>query len=632
MMIGVRRSNIPRRVYSSNRRLDRSAEVTDVGQRRRSGMSKNDRKVGRPDVSPDGRPTPFGEERSAFVAPERAPFIQRLLPVTGHLRGYVRRFLRPDALAGLTVAALAIPSGMAYAELAGLPAVVGLYALLLPVVGYALVGSSRQLVIGPEASISLLVGVAIAPMADGDPSRYAALAAMLALLIGAVYLIAFVARLGWIADYFSRPVLVGYIHGVVVVLIASQLGKLFGLSISAAEPIAKIVEVVREIGQTSLSTLATSVTAIASLLVIRRFVPRLPGSLIVVIGGIVASALFGLADHGVATAGDIPSGLPHLAFPSVGLDDLAVLAPTAVGLFCVGYADAVLTARSFAGRHGQNVRANQELLAMGVANAAAGISQAFPIGASGSRTAVNDQSGGRTQVVGLIAALTVAVVLLFLTAPVEFLPNAVLGAVIVVAALGLIDLDAWRAIAAAGRAEVGIAAVTMFGVVVLGVLWGLGIAVAITIVHASARSSRPHDAVLGWVPRLGRYADASTHRSARLTPAVVVYRLDDRLFFANADYARGRMLEAIDGATTRTRWLVLDAEGIPSIDATGIGMLELLIKQLGDDGIGIAIARAKKPLVDSLERAGLVDRIGPSNFHPNVETAVDECSKRLRIE
>jgi SulP family sulfate permease len=585
--------------------------------------------TGRPGHPVEGEPTPFSADRGAFAAPKRPPFLQRLSPVTGHLGRYGHRFLRPDVIAGLTVAALAIPSGMAYAEVAGLPPVAGLYALLLPVVAYALFGSSRQLVVGPEAALALLVASIVAPMAGGDASRYASLAAMLALLTGAVYLIAFVARLGWIADYFSRAVLVGYIHGIVIVLIAGQLGKLLGLSIDASEPIPQIKEVITEIGQTSLATLAVGVIAIAALVLLRHFVPKLPAPLIVVVVAIAASYLFNFAEHGVATVGHIPAGLPKLTFPSVGFEDFAKLIPGAVALFAVGYADGVLTARSFAGRHGQNVRANQEMLAMGAANAAAGISQAFPVGASGSRTAVNDQTGGKTQLVGIMSAITIALVLLFLTTPVAYLPKAVLGAVIVVAAIGLVDMNEWRALWAAGRAEVTIAAVTMFGVVVVGVLWGLVVAVALSIIHTTSRSARPHDAVLGWVPRLGRYADAATHASAQLTPAVMVYRLDDRLFFANAQYVRGRILEALDGATTPTRWLVLDAEGITAIDSTGTEMLEQLIEQLTTMGVRLAVARAKQPLLDAFDSVGLTDLIGAENFYPNVEAAVHACVERL---
>jgi high affinity sulfate transporter 1 len=529
----------------------------------------------------------------------------------------------------VTVAALAIPSGMAYAEVAGLSPVAGLYALLLPVVAYALFGSSRQIMVGPEAGLALLVTSALAPMAGGDEARYATLAGMLAVLTGGVYLVAYLARLGWIADYFSRAVLVGYIHGIVVVLLAGQLGKLMGLSIDAEDPVPQLVEVVQEIGEASPTTVAVSACALTALVLLKRLAPVVPASLAVVVIGIVASGALDLSDHGVATVGDIPPGLPSITVPLVSLDDLAVLVPAALALFCVGYADGILTARSFAGRRGQSIRANQEMLALGAANAAAGVTQAFPVGASGSRTAVNDQTGGQTQLVGIIAALVIALVLLLFTAPVEILPKAVLGAVIVMAAIALVDRKEWRALAIAGRMEVITASVTMLGVIVVGVLWGLAVAVILSILHATSRSARPHDAVLGWVPRLGRYADVSTHASAQVTPGIVVYRLDDRLFFANVNYVRARILEAIDGAKTPTQWLVFDAEGVSTIDSSGTQMLEQLAEQMQQGPISLAMARAKQPVLDALDASGLVDLIGSANFYPNVESAVKSCAERI---
>jgi MFS superfamily sulfate permease-like transporter len=350
----------------------------------------------------------------------------------------------------------------------------------------------------------------------------------------------------------------------------------------------------------------------------------------VVILGIIASAVFGLAAHGIATIGHIPPGLPKISFPSVGLEDFLALLPAAFGIFCVGYADGVLTGRSFAGRHGQSVRANQEMLAFGLANAAAGITQSFPVGASGSRTAVNDQTGGKTQLVGVISAVAVALVLMFLTQPVEKLPKAVLGAVIVVAAMGLVDVKGWKALISAGRIEVVIASVTMFGVIAVGVLWGLIVAVVLSIIHTTSRSAKPHDAVLGWVPRLGRYADASTHPSAQLIPGVMVYRLDDRLFYANANYVHGRILEAISGSPTNTRWLVFDVEGISDLDSTAVEMIEQLIEQLTAQSVSMAIARAKGPLQTTFDTSGLTALIGDANFYPNVEEAVRSCVDELK--
>jgi high affinity sulfate transporter 1 len=526
------------------------------------------------------------------------------------------------------VAALALPSGMAYAEVAGLSPVVGLYALLLPLVAYALFGSSRQLMVGPEAALALLTGAAVAPLADGDPTRYASLAALLALLAGCVYLLAWVIRLGWITDYFSRPVLVGYLHGVVVVLIVGQLGKMFGLSIDADEPIPQLVEFLSELDDISWTTLAVSVVSIVTILVLRQFLPGVPAPLVVVVAGIIASYALSLDARGVQTVGDIPAGLPSLGLPNASVDDVIALLPSALGIFAVGYADGVLTARSFAGRHGQHIRANQELLAFGAASVAAGGSQAFPVGASGSRTAVNDQAGGKTQLVGVMAAIAVALVLLFLTEPVALLPNACLGAVILVAALGLVSPSDWRALRSSGAGEVTIAVVAMVGVVTIGVLWALLLAVALSIIDVVRRSAKPHDAVLGWVERLGRYADMSVHPSARVTPGVVVYRLDDRLFYANARYFHARVLEAVAGAKATPHWLVLDAESIPLIDATGVETLERLLDDLGRTDVKLVVARIKQPLRDQFDETGLTGRIGRANFAANVEGAVRLCTDR----
>jgi sulfate permease, SulP family len=318
-----------------------------------------------------------------------------------------------------------------------------------------------------------------------------------------------------------------------------------------------------------------------------------------------------------------------LKIPKAPWHSVVDLIPDALGLFAVGFADSILTARSFAGRHGQNVRANQELLASGVANIAAGFSQSFAIGASGSRTAVNDQMGGRTQFVGLISAAVIAIILLVLTAPVAFLPKSCLGAVIVVAAAGLIEPEAWRALRAAGRRQVIIGAVTTFGVITVGVLNALIIAVVLSIIDVIARTQKPHDAVLGWVGRLDRYADASVHSSARLEPGIVVYRLDERLIFTSASYVKGRILEAINGAPTPTVFLVFDAESVSGIDASGVEMLEELHTALAKDGITMVVARLKGPTASRFDATGLTTMIGKDNFYGSVHAAVTACAARI---
>ena len=566
---------------------------------------------------PDGAAYP----ESPFQPARKPPLLERTVPVAGELADYGPGSARRDVLAGLTVAALALPAAMAYGELAGLSPVNGLYALLLPTLVYVLLGSSRQLVVGPEGSLAALAAAAILALATAGSSEAVALAGALALLVAACFLAARVLRLGWIADYFSRPVLIGYLHGVAIVLVISQLGKLLGLDVDARRPLRILGEVVREVGDVQGTTILVSGLALAVLLPLRFVAPRLPAALVVVAGAIAASWLLDLDDHGVAVVGSVPAGLPSIVLPTPPLGDVVVLLPAALGIFLVAFSDAILTARSFAGNHQQSVRAPQELLAVGAANAAAGLSQGMVVGASSSRTAVNDAMGARTQLAGLAAVGSIVLILLFLTDPIAYLPTAVLGAVIVSAAIGLVDRSAWRTLWDTDRVELTIAAVTTGGVVAVGVLEALVFAVGLSIVDVVRRSATPHDAVLGWVDSLGRYGDVAVHHSARVTPGVVVYRLDDRLFFANAGYVKGRVLEAVRGSPDPVRALVFDAEAVTHVDATGLAALTDLRETLRQSGVRLVLARAKNPLAHRLRESGFTDGQTPS--YPTVRAAVE---------
>lgn len=561
-----------------------------------------------------------------FRRAPKASLLTRTIPLTGQIRQYRGSSARRDLVAGVTVAALALPSAMAYAEVAGLSPVNGLYALLLPTVAYALLGSSRQLIVGPEGSIATLVAAAVLPVAAAGTPHAAEAAALLAILVAVCFALAWLLRLGWVADYFSSPVLLGYIHGVAAVLVIGQLGKLLGLSIQASDPLPQLWEVLRELGSASGLTAALASCSLAALLLLRRFMPRLPAALLVVLVAIGLSWALDLQAHGVAVVGAIPAGLPSFVVPTLPWDEVATLVPAAVGIFLVCFADEILTARSFAGKHNENVRGSQELLAMGAANAAAGFTQGFSVGASGSRTAVNDDMGARSQVAALVAALTVMVILLFLTEPVQYLPKAVLGAVIVSAAIGLVDPTAWRALAAIDPVEVAIAGVTTGCVIAFGVLQALVVAVGLSVIDTVRRSARPHDAVLGWVDRLGRWADVSLHRSARTTAGIVVYRLDDRLFFANARYFTGRVREAIRGAPAPVSWLVFDAEAVTHVDTTGLAALERLTTDLRGEEITLVVARLKTRMEEQFGSAGLTETIGRTRFYPTVDAAVDACA------
>jgi len=576
--------------------------------------------AGPADAAADGADD--GPERPFVHLPRRRP-VHRLVPVVRHLQGYDRSAFQVDLVAGVTVAALAIPSSMGLAEVAGVAPVAGLYALLLPVIAYAALGSSRQLVIGPSAAAAALVGAGVTSIAAGDPTRHAALAGMLALLTGGCFLLSRLVRLGWVADYLSRPALVGFIHGVVVILVCGQLGKMTGVPVDADGPIGELADVVVGLDDLSVTTLAVAVLALLALFAFRRWLPRSPGALIVVVAGIVAGAALDLADHGVATLGAVPSGLPELTWPRVGLTDLLELIPLAIGLLFLVYADSILTARAVAGRHRQHVDADQELLALGVANLTAGISGAFPVGNSNSRTAVNEELGVRTQIGSVASVATVGVVLLFLTAPLADLPDAVLGAVIVYGAWTLVSPADWRSLRAVSRAETLIAVVGLAAVVLFGVLAGILVAAALSMVDMVRRAARPHDAVLGYVPRLDRWGDVSVHRTAQRTPGVLVYRLGAPLFFANADYVKGRVAEAIQGTPDPVHTVVLNADGMNDLDTAGAVALTELIDDLADAGITFRMARATAPLRERLARAGLIERIGREHLHPTVAAAVE---------
>ena len=582
-------------------------------------MAKDDERPTRP--SEQGSETGYGGT-AAFRPAKKEPLLVRAVPVLEDVPRYRGSSAGRDLLAGLTVAALALPSAMAYGQLAGLSPVNGLYTLLLPTVAYVLLGSSRRLVIGPEGATSTLVAAAVLPLAIAGSDDAAELAAMLALLVAACFLLARVLRLGWIADYFSRPVLIGYLHGVAVTLVIAQLGKLLGIEVDARGSLDRLWEVLQELGDVSGVTLAVSVASLSAMFGLRRFLPIVPGALIVVVAAIALSWLLDLASHGVATVGPLPGGLPRPTLPTPHLSDVLALAPAALGLFLVSFADEILTARAFAGKRREHVRASQELLTMGAANAAAGFTQGFSVGASGARTAVNDAIGARTQIAGLFSAGAIVVVLLFLTEPVQYLPQAVLGAVIVAAGIKIVEPAAWRALASIDRVEVAIAAVTTGCVVFFGVLEALVVAVGLSIIDTVRRSARPYDAVLGWVPHLEGYRDVALHPSAQVTPGVVVYRLDDRLFFANAEYVKGRVREAIHAAPTETSWFVFDAEAVGHIDSTGMEALLDLTRELMGEQIRLVVARLRTRMRPDFEAAGLTDAIGPEHFYPSVKLAV----------
>jgi SulP family sulfate permease len=563
--------------------------------------------------------------RSPFASASKPPLVQRFVPLTASLKGYSGGRLRVDAIAGLTVAALALPAGMAYAELAGLPVTAGLYALLLPVLVYAGLGATRRGVIGPEGAVALLVATALGPLAAAGSPEYVALAAALAIAVGCVFIVARLLRLGWLADYFSQSVLVGYISGVAILMAIGQLSKLTGVSSDVEGDVKKAVDIILHIGEANLWTIGVSLVTLVILVTLQRLAPRWPGALIVVVLGMLASWGLDLASHGVDLTGPVPAGLPALGRPDVDTSQLTSLIVPALAIFLVSFADAILTARSFAAKHRETVDADQEMLAFGTASIASGFSQGMPIGASGSRTAVNDSMGATSQVSGLVSFATIALILLFLTAPIQYLPSAVLGAVILFASVRLIDAAQWRALARSSRAEVAIAAIAAFFVITIGVLAAIAVAVVLSIIDVVRRVAAPDDAVLGWSQRDGRYTDVKSDSDATITPGVVVYRFNGRLFFANAHFFKRRVWAAVDGAPKPVRCLVLDTTALSGIDASSVDALAEVHAGCQARNITLDIAHATGDLRDRLDETGLTELFGADNFYPTVPAAVENA-------
>ena len=550
------------------------------------------------------------------------PAAWRLLPGLDRLRHYERGWLRPDVLAGVAVAAYLIPQVMAYAEVAGLPAVVGFWAIGAALLVYAVFGSSRQLSVGPESTTALMTAVAVAPLAGGDPERYAGLAAAMAVIVGGLCLAARLARLGFLADLLSKPVLVGYMAGIAVLMIVSQLEKVTGVPVSGDTVMEEVASFIRGLDELVPATTLLAAGVLALLLIVQWRFPRAPAPLIGMVIAASAVAALSLGDQGIQVVGDIAVRFPAVALPDVGLADVGDLLAPALGVMVVGYVDNVLTARAFATRNGYRIDANQELLALGMSNLATGVTQGFPVSSSGSRTVIGDSLGSRTQLHSLVALATMVLALVFLGPALAAFPTAALGAIVVYAALRLIDLREFRRFGRFRRSELLLALATLVSVLVLGILIGVLVAVGLSIADLLRRVARPHDGVLGFVPGTAGMHDVDDYPDAEQIPGLIVYRYDSPLFFANAEDFRTRALAAVDDAPTPAQWFLLNAESNVEVDLTALDALDELRAELARRGVVFAMARVKQDLRDELEAAGLVDRVGAERIYPTLPTAV----------
>ncbi|WUU43806.1 sulfate permease [Streptomyces sp. NBC_00659] len=544
-----------------------------------------------------------------------------MLPGLPVLRHYRRSWLRGDLLAGVTVAAYLVPQVMAYASVAGLPPVVGLWAILPALVLYALVGSSRLLSVGPESTTALMTATVVGPLAGGDPERYAVLASALAIAVGLMCVVAWAARLGFVADLLSRPVLIGYLAGVALIMMVDQLTKLTGVPTDGSGFFPKLASFFGNLDEVHPATLVFSAATLVVLYLATRFRWRVPGPLLVLVAGTAVVAAFNLEDHGLAVIGEIPAGLPRPDLPP--LDTLPQLLLPAVGVLLVGYTDFILTARAFTTDDGgTEMNANQELLALGAANLGAGTLQGFPVSSSASRTALAQSAGGRTQVYGLTAGLLVLAVLLFLSPLLTDTPTAVLGALVVYAAIRMIDLAGFRRLAGFRIRELLLALGCLVGVLALDILYGVLVAVGLSVAELLSRVARPHDAVQGLVPGLAGMHDVDDFPDARVIPGLLVYRYDSPLFFANAEDFRRSALAAVAEQEVPVRWFVLNTEANVEVDITALDALDELRRELGERGVEFAMARVKQDLRDDLDAYGLSASVGEERIFPTLPTAV----------
>jgi sulfate permease, SulP family len=541
------------------------------------------------------------------------------LPGLRQLLSYQKSWLRGDVLAGITVAAYLIPQCMAYGELVGVPPVVGLWTILPAMLMYALFGSSRQLSVGPESTTAVMTATAISPLLLADGSNYGVLTATLAILVGAICAVGYIARLGFLANLLSKPILVGYMAGVAVIMIAGQLGKISGMSIAGITVFEQVSQFIQQLDRVQPMTLILAGLVLTFLFIIGHLFPTAPTPLLAVLICTAAVAIFHLDSQGLAVVGAIPAGLPRFTVPNLSTHFPDLLA-SALGIAIVGYSDNVLTARSFAARHHYKVDANQELLALGLANLGAGLMQGFPVSSSGSRTVIGDNLGSKTQLFSLVAMGVVILVLLWLRPVLALFPKAALGAIVIFAAFKLIEISEFMRLYRFRRSEFFLAIITTLGVLVTDILVGVEIAVGLSVIELLSRLAHPHDAVQGTVPNLPGLHDINDWEGATTIPGLVIYRYDAPLCFANAEDFKCRALRSIDLEVTPVEWFVLNTEAIAEIDITAMDMLEELYDELVAKGITFAMARVKQDLYAQLKRSPLLNKITKERIYLTLHT------------
>jgi len=543
-------------------------------------------------------------------------------------RHYQKSWLSADVVAGLSACIVMIPSVIAYAELVHLPPITGLYAALAAALGYATFASSKQVIAGPDAAICLLVGAAIVPLAGGDTARLATLAAELGLLTGAVLLLAAWLKLGVIADLLSRPVLTGYLNGASLILVATQLGKMLGISTQGDSFFPILGDLWAQLKYTHWPTLLTGIVLMALMLVLSRKAPRIPGALVACAAALLASVSLNLGQHGVSLVPAVPTGLPHLGLPDIYWADIAALAPAAVAVAFLAFSDGLLLAQAFAEKNKYEVNPNQELVALSAANLLASVWQGFPVSASQSRTSIVDQAGGRSQVAQLVAAGGLVLFLIFLTGLIPLLPKVALGSVLIITAIGMLEIAPMHRLYAIDRREFWLAMSVTAAILLAGVVTGIIVGLLFSLAATLLQISRPSDAVLRRRLSDGKFHDCLKNEDAQPVSGVIVYRLYAPLIFANARYVVSRIRELVSQSDDQLQWLVLDAQAISYMDVTAAQRFSELHRELEDLGVEIKIADAPRPFREQLAAVGLSEELGNAQFFVSVKKAVEAFESR----
>ena len=558
----------------------------------------------------------------------------RWLPGIATLRSYQARWLVRDLGAGLVLTTALAPVGIAYAVASGLPGACGLYATIVPLLAYALFGPSRILVLGPDSSLAAIILGVVAPLAAGDANRAVALAGMMAIVSGAVCVLAGVVRLGFVTELLSKPIRYGYMNGIALAVLVSQTPKLIGVKIENAGPLRDLWSIGAEIvsGRVNWVAFALGAATLATILSVRSF-KGTPGVLIAVIGATAVVQVFGLETRAhVSVLGPLPPGLPAFSVPWVGLQDLMPVVIGGLAVAVVSFADTSVLSRAYAARLGDPVDPNQEMIGLGAANLAAGFFQGFPISSSSSRTPVAEAAGARTQLTGVVGAVAVALLLLVAPRLLEDLPNAALAAVVIASAIGLFEVSGLKRLYRIQRWEFWLSILCFAGVAVFGAIPGIGLAVVIAVIEFLWDGWRPHSAVLGRADGVRGYHDITRYPHARQLSGLLLFRWDAPLFFANAELFKERVLAAATAAPGKVIWLVVAAEPVTSVDVTAANSLVELDDALRDKGTKLCFAELKDPVKDKLKRFGLFDRVGEAFFFATIGAAVDEYQATHKAE